>query len=71
MKSSQTLTIELVNLDTLIKDGEFIKAESLVTRMLNDYNNLDAQLLLKRARIKQYLLKYEEAKIDANIALNC
>lgn len=37
--------------------------------MLNDYNKLDYELLLKRARIRQFQMKYEEATLDANLAL--
>ena len=38
--------------------------------MLDDYNKLDYELLLKRARIRQCLMRYEDAALDANLALN-
>jgi hypothetical protein len=38
--------------------------------MLQDYNQYDYELLLKRARIKQCLMKYEEAALDANFAMH-
>lgn len=37
--------------------------------MLRDYNSFDYELLLQRARIRQCLMKYEEALADANLAL--
>ena len=37
--------------------------------MLQDYNKFDYELLLKRASIRQCLMKYEEALVDANLAL--
>jgi hypothetical protein len=37
--------------------------------MLANYNKFDYELLLKRARIRQCLMKYEEALLDANLAL--
>jgi tetratricopeptide (TPR) repeat protein len=38
--------------------------------MLSDYNQYDYDLLLKRARIRQCLMKYEEAALDANFAMH-
>jgi len=37
--------------------------------MLNDYNPFDYGLLLKRAKIKQCQMRYEDAVLDANLAL--
>ena len=37
--------------------------------MLADYNKFDYELLLKRSRIRQCLMKYEDALLDANLAL--
>jgi len=48
---------------------QFAEADTLATRMLTDYNPFDYELLLKRARIRQCLMKYEEAVLDANFAL--
>ena len=45
-------------------------AESLATRMLKAYDALDYDLLLKRARTRQCLMRYEDAVIDANLAQN-
>ena len=39
--------------------------------MLTDYNQYDYELLLKRSRIRQCLMKYEAAALDANFALHC
>jgi len=56
----------------LFTKRSFDKAEILATRMLKDYNQFDYELLLKRARIRQCLMRYEEALVDANLALsNC
>ena len=38
--------------------------------MLLDYNQYDYELLLKRARIRQCLMNYEEAALDANFAMH-
>jgi tetratricopeptide (TPR) repeat protein len=38
--------------------------------MLVDYNQYDYELLLKRARIRQCLMNYEEAALDANFAMH-
>ena len=38
--------------------------------MLETYNKLDYDLLLKRARIRQCQMKYEDAIPDANMAHN-
>lgn len=38
--------------------------------MLSDYNQYDYDLLLKRARIRQCLMRYEEAALDANFAMH-
>ena len=48
---------------------QFNEAEQLASRMLQDYNRFDYELLLKRARIQQCLMKYDEALLDANLAL--
>ena len=61
MKSDTTFGIELEMLEDLMNAKEFDQAETLVTRMLTQYNRLDYELLLKRARIKQCQMKYEEA----------
>ena len=37
--------------------------------MLRDYNAFDYNLLLQRARIRQCLMKYDDALADANVAL--
>ena len=70
MKSDSTFVIEHEMLEDLMNLKEFTKAEDLVTRMLTQYNRLDYELLLKRARIKQCQMKYEEAIEDANLAHN-
>ena len=49
---------------------DFESADALVTRMLEQYNRLDYELLLKRARIRQCQMKYEDAIPDANLAHN-
>ena len=49
---------------------DFDAADKLVTRMLDQYNRLDYELLLKRARIRQCQMKYEDAIPDANLAQN-
>jgi tetratricopeptide (TPR) repeat protein len=49
---------------------DFEAADTLVTRMLDQYNRLDYELLLKRARIRQCQMKYEDAIPDANLAHN-
>lgn len=38
--------------------------------MLKAYDALDYDLLLKRARTRQCLMRYEDAVIDANLAQN-
>ena len=50
--------------------NNFEEADKLVTRMLENYNRLDYDLLLKRARIRQCQMKYENAILDANLAHN-
>jgi len=70
MKNETTFQIERQNLQKLFSDRQFEDAETLATRMLDDYNRFDYELLLKRARIRQCLMKYEEAIYDANLALN-
>lgn len=37
--------------------------------MLQDYNRFDYELLLRRARIRQCLDRYDEAVVDAGLAL--
>lgn len=51
MKNEVTFEIEHKQLQDLISEKKFEQAESLCTRMLNDYNKFDYELLLKRARI--------------------
>ena len=70
MKSDDTFKIELEMLEDLMDATKFDEAETLVSRMLVQYNRLDYELLLKRARIKQCQMKYEEAILDANLAHN-
>ena len=53
-----------------MNNTEFDEADKLVTRMLDQYNRLDYDLLLKRARIRQCQMKYEDAILDANLAHN-
>ena len=69
MKNETTFGIELEQLQNLFMVRKFEEGEQLATRMLRDYNSLDYELLLQRARIRQCLMKYEEALADANIAL--
>ena len=70
MKSDTTFQIELDKLQGLMNKKEFDEADKLVSRMLDQYNKLDYDLLLKRARIRQCQMKYEEAILDANLAHN-
>lgn len=53
-----------------MNNASFDEADALVTRMLDQYNRLDYDLLLKRARIRQCQMKYEDAILDANLAHN-
>lgn len=53
MKSDTTFQIELDKLQGLMNKKEFDEADKLVSRMLDQYNKLDYDLLLKRARIRQ------------------
>lgn len=69
MKNETTFKIELEKLQSLFQLRKFEEGEQLATRMLGDYNHFDCDLLLLRARIRQCLLKYEEALADANLAL--
>jgi hypothetical protein len=69
MKNEVTFEIEKKNLQDLFSERKFELAEQVATRMLTDYNRYDKELLLKRARIRQCLMKYEEALLDANLAL--
>jgi len=70
MKSDTTFQIELETLDDYMSQSKFKEAEILVTRMLDQYNSLDYDLLLKRARIHQCDMKYEQAIQDAKLAHN-
>jgi len=70
MKSDTTFQIEHDKLNEFIGNKKFEDADKLVTRMLDQYNRYDYDLLLKRARIRQCLMKYEEAVLDANTAQN-
>jgi tetratricopeptide (TPR) repeat protein len=70
MKSDTTFQIELDKLQDLMTAKDFEAADTLVTRMLDQYNRLDYELLLKRARIRQCQMKYEDAIPDANLAHN-
>lgn len=69
MKNEVTFEIESQQLQELYQQRRFDEAEQLVTRMLNDYNDFDYELLLRRASIRQCLMKYDDALIDANLAL--
>ena len=69
MKNETTYRIEIEKLQSLFQLRKFEEGESLASRMLNDYNHFDCELLLLRARIRQCLMKYEEAMADANFAL--
>lgn len=68
MKNDATFEIELEKLLGLMNQKNFEEADTLVTRMLDQYNRLDYDLLLKRARIRQCQMKYEDAILDANLA---
>jgi len=70
MKSDITFKIELDKLQDLMSQKKFEDADKLVSRMLENYNKLDYDLLLKRARIRQCQMKYEDAIPDANLAHN-
>lgn len=52
MKNDTTFKIEQDKLHDLMNKKEFDDADKLVTRMLLNYNKLDYDLLLKRARIR-------------------
>ena len=69
MKNETTFGIEQAKLHQLYSQRQFNEAEQLASRMLQDYNRFDYELLLKRASIRQCLMKYEEALVDANLAL--
>ena len=69
MKNETTFQIESEKLHQLYMQRQFNEAESLASRMLEDYNRFDYELLLKRARIRQCLMKYDDALLDANMAL--
>lgn len=72
MKNNTTFEHEYDNLHQLFTKRLFDEAEVLATRMLSDYNKFDYELLLKRARIRQCLMRYDEALVDAGLALsNC
>ena len=70
MKSDTTYKLESDKLHELMAKGNFADAESLATRMLKAYDALDYDLLLKRARTRQCLLRYEDGVVDANLAQN-
>ena len=70
MKNDTTFQIECDKLKDLMTANNFEEADKLVTRMLENYNRLDYDLLLKRARIRQCQMKYENAILDANLAHN-
>ena len=70
MKNEVTFQIEHKQLSKLISDKQFEEADEVCTKMLTNYNKLDYELLLKRARIRQCLMKYEEAALDARLALH-
>ena len=70
MKNDTTFKIEQDKLYDLMNKKQFEEADKLVTRMLGNYNKLDYDLLLKRARIRQCQMKYEDAIPDANLAMN-
>ena len=69
MKNETTFQIEQEQLQQLYTKRSFDEAEALATRMLDNYNRFDYELLLKRARIRQCLSKFDEAILDANLAL--
>ena len=52
MKSNSTFQIELNKLHDLMAQNDFEQADKYVTRMLESYNRLDYDLLLKKARIR-------------------
>lgn len=70
MKNDVTFNLEQRSLAQMIQDHNFEEADSLCSRMLNDYNQYDYELLLKRARIRQCLMRYEDAALDANFAMH-
>ena len=70
MKNNKTFDIEYANLQSLFQQRQFDTADQLATRMLHDYNTFDYELLLKRARIRQCLMRYDDALADASLALN-
>lgn len=53
----------------MFSERKFEQAEKMCTKMLEVYNKFDYELLLKRARIRQCLMKYDEALLDASLAL--
>ena len=69
MKNETTFRKEQQHLQGLFQHRQFEEAELLATLMLTSYNQFDYELLLKRARIRQCLMRYEEALLDANLAL--
>lgn len=70
MKSDTTLSIESAKVDDLVNAKKFAEADAQISRILDQYNKLDYDLLLKRARIRQCQMKYEEALEDAKLAHN-
>ena len=71
MKNDATFEVEFQNLQQLYTQRSFDTADQLATRMLKDYNVFDYELLLKRAGIRQWLMRYEDALVDASLALSC
>ena len=70
MKSDETYQIEIDKLQEFIKSDKFEEAEKIASRMLKSYSPLDYDLLIKRARIRQCLLRYEDGILDATMAQN-
>ena len=69
MKNQETLQIEMMTLNSLIDCQKHDEADTVVTRMLSDYNPFDYELLTKRAILRQSQGKDQEAIKDAHIAL--
>jgi hypothetical protein len=70
MKNDTTFKIELEKVNALIEKTEYSQAEDLVSKMLRQYNGVDFDLFIKRARIRQCQMRYEDALLDANLAHN-
>ena len=52
-----------------MREQKYDQAEELVNKMMTNYSQYDYNLIMKRARIKQIKMKYEDAIEDANLAL--